>query len=48
MAELKKIDYAVLVEPQTLEIVEKVQLPGVALIAAFVGNTRLIDNLVIE
>ena len=45
---IEKIDYAVLVEPQTLEIVEKVQLPVVALIAAFVGNTRLIDNLVIE
>jgi pantoate--beta-alanine ligase len=38
------IDYAALVDPQTLETVAEVTRPTLAVIAARVGNTRLIDN----
>jgi pantoate--beta-alanine ligase len=47
-AGLARIDYAVLVEPETLEPLAEIREPAVALIAAFVGDTRLIDNLRIE
>ena len=47
-AGLTRIDYAVLVEPETLEPLAEIRGPAVALIAAFVGDTRLIDNLRIE
>jgi len=43
-----RIDYAVLVDPHTLAPLERLQSPMVALIAARVGTTRLIDNLVIS
>ena len=39
-----EIDYAALVDPQTLQAVDEVADDSVALIAAHVGNTRLIDN----
>ncbi len=39
-----RVDYAVLADPKTLDIKELVELPVVALIAAVVGKTRLIDN----
>ena len=39
-----KIDYAVIVDADTLSPIARLDRPGVALIAAFVGNTRLIDN----
>ena len=42
------IDYAVIANPNNLEVLDAIQLPAVALIAAHVGTTRLIDNLVIE
>ncbi|MEM7453812.1 MAG: pantoate--beta-alanine ligase [Planctomycetota bacterium] len=42
------IDYAVIANPDTLVVEEQVNLPAVALIAAHVGNTRLIDNLIIS
>jgi pantoate--beta-alanine ligase len=38
------LDYAALVDPDTLEEVNRVEGPAVALIAARVGSTRLIDN----
>ena len=41
------IDYAVLADPATLEIVDDVEGAVVALIACQVGQTRLIDNRVI-
>jgi pantoate--beta-alanine ligase len=40
------IDYAIVANPNTLEIVDPIELPVVALIAAHVGTTRLIDNRV--
>jgi pantoate--beta-alanine ligase len=39
-----KIDYAVVVDADTLSPIAKLDRPGVALVAAFVGGTRLIDN----
>jgi pantoate--beta-alanine ligase len=38
------IDYAVVVDTESLEPLESVEREGVALIAARVGTTRLIDN----
>ncbi len=42
------IDYAILADPNTLETVDSIKLPVVALIAATVGKTRLIDNRLIQ
>ena len=42
------LDYATIVHPETLVEISDVQPVQVALIAARVGATRLIDNLVIE
>lgn len=42
------VDYAVVADPQTLNTAEVIELPVVALIAAHVGKTRLIDNRIIE
>jgi pantoate--beta-alanine ligase len=43
-----KIDYAILAEPDTLQPVQQVNRPTMALVAAYIGQTRLIDNLRIE
>jgi pantoate--beta-alanine ligase len=43
-----RIDYAALADPATLQPVTRVHSPVVALIAAMVGQTRLIDNLRID
>ena len=43
-----RIDYAALADPATLQPVTRVDSPVVALIAAMVGQTRLIDNLRID
>lgn len=40
-------DYAVIVDPETLELMETVCLPAALLVAAKVGNTRLIDNMIV-
>jgi pantoate--beta-alanine ligase len=42
-----KIQYIELIDPETLENVEKVDSKTVMAIAAFAGNTRLIDNTVL-
>ena len=42
------IDYVAAVDPQTLKPVEMITGPTVLAIAARVGTTRLIDNLVVE
>ena len=44
---VESIDYATIANPSTLEMSDPIQLPAVALIAAYVGKTRLIDNRVI-
>jgi pantoate--beta-alanine ligase len=41
------IDYAAAVDPQTLQPVEQISGPTVFAIAARVGNTRLIDNIIV-
>lgn len=43
-----QLDYAVLADPDTLEPLTEVQPRMVALVAAKVGTTRLIDNTLIE
>ncbi len=45
---VSSIDYAVLCDPETLEIVQTIRRPVIALIACRVGSTRLIDNVLIE
>ena len=42
------LDYAVVVDSETLEPIEKLIRPAVALVAARVGQTRLIDNCMIS
>ncbi len=41
------VDYAVLAHPETLQLLEDTQRPAVLLVAARVGATRLIDNLIV-
>ena len=43
-----KIQYVELVDPLTLQPLEKVENTGLLAIAAYVGNTRLIDNMVLR
>jgi pantoate--beta-alanine ligase len=42
---LARIDYVAVADPQTLCPVQTIQGPAVALIAAYLGSTRLIDNI---
>ena len=46
-AGIHRIDYIALADPETLEAAPTIDGPAVALIAAFVGTTRLIDNRVL-
>lgn len=41
-------DYAVIADAQSLEIVDTITQPAVALVAAHVGQTRLIDNCLLQ
>src|SRR5262245_32281731 len=43
-AGITRIDYVAIADPETLAERQKIDAPSVALIAAFVGRTRLIDN----
>jgi pantoate--beta-alanine ligase len=43
-----RIDYAVLADAETLQPLREIHRPLVALVAAYLGGTRLIDNLRIE
>ena len=47
-AEGVRLDYAEIVDPQSLEAVEDVRGGALVAVAAWVGGTRLIDNVVIE
>ncbi len=47
-AGIERIDYVAIVDPHTLEKRPTLKLPVIALVAAHVGTTRLIDNLRIE
>ncbi|MEX2027065.1 MAG: pantoate--beta-alanine ligase [Pirellulaceae bacterium] len=43
-AGIERIDYATVADAQTLESLSRLDRPAVALVACFVGTTRLIDN----
>jgi pantoate--beta-alanine ligase len=47
-AGITRIDYVALVDPVTLEPMNTLRVPVVILVAAYVGDTRLIDNRRIE
>ena len=47
-AGVDSIDYAAIVDPETLQVPESIDSAAVALIAAHVGSTRLIDNRLID
>lgn len=47
-AGIQRIDYVALADRESLEEVQEVKGPVVALVAAYVGETRLIDNVVIR
>jgi pantoate--beta-alanine ligase len=44
---LATIDYVSIADPETLEEIEEVRAPALALLAVKIGRTRLIDNVVI-
>jgi len=46
-AEVDEVEYAAVVDPDTLEPVEAIKDRGVLLLAARVGGTRLIDNVIL-
>ncbi|MEL6438851.1 MAG: bifunctional pantoate--beta-alanine ligase/(d)CMP kinase [Cyanobacteria bacterium J06621_8] len=46
--EAVKIQYVELVDPLTLQPLEKIKQAGLLAIAAYVGSTRLIDNIVLQ
>lgn len=43
-----RLDYFEMVDPESLEPVETITQKSLVAVAAFVGNTRLIDNLLLE
>lgn len=45
---VSSIDYAVIADPETLETMHAIRRPAVLLVAARVGQTRLIDNWLVE
>jgi pantoate--beta-alanine ligase len=45
---MDQIDYAKIVDPQTLEEISLCEAPAIALVAARLGKTRLIDNWLLE
>lgn len=47
-AGVQSVDYAIVANPNTLETMDQIEFPVVALIAAYVGKTRLIDNRLFE
>lgn len=45
LIEADSVDYLEIVDPESLEPVEQIEGPVRALVAAWIGNTRLIDNI---
>ena len=43
-----QIDYISVVDPHTLESLEKIEQKAFVLLAVYIGETRLIDNLLID
>ena len=46
-AGIERIDYVTIADPETLAEQSRIVLPAAALVAAFVGTTRLIDNRIL-
>ena len=44
---LARVDYVSIADPETLEEMEEIRTPALASLAVWVGNTRLIDNVVV-
>ena len=42
-----RLDYFEIVDPDTLDPIEQIEQPALAAVAAYVGPTRLIDNLIL-
>jgi pantoate--beta-alanine ligase len=47
-AGFSKIDYLAIRDAETLEPIDRADRPARVLAAAFLGNTRLIDNVPVE
>ena len=45
---LASLDYASVADPQTLDKLNEVNGPALALVAVRIGRTRLIDNMFLE
>lgn len=45
---LTRIDYVEILNSEDLEATDKIQLPVAICLAAYIGNTRLIDNMIVE
>jgi pantothenate synthetase len=43
-----RLDYFDVVDPDTLKAISTISGPALVAVAAFVGNTRLIDNIVVK
>ena len=43
-----RLDYFEIVDPDTLDPVEHIQQPALVAVAAYVGSTRLIDNVILN
>jgi pantoate--beta-alanine ligase len=43
-----RLDYLEIVDPDSLESMPTISKPALIAVAAFVGNTRLIDNIVVD
>jgi pantoate--beta-alanine ligase len=48
MLDVDRLDYLTVVDPDTLQPVERVDSPARALVAGLVGKTRLIDNVAVS
>ena len=48
LAGISRIDYVAIADPDTLALRDDVSPPAVALVAAHVGETRLIDNCLLD
>ena len=43
-----RLDYFEIVDPDSLESISKISQRALIALAAFIGNTRLIDNIVLD
>jgi pantothenate synthetase len=44
---LVRLDYLEIVDPESLDAIEEISKRALLVVAAFVGTTRLIDNIVL-